>query len=100
MPEEKAEKYPNLAKSPVRITVRAINITDNPLECTESEYDQMIRNILKKGIRRNPDYFPLDPDLTDELGFDVIIWDRREKESSGVVYESYDIDIPDKYLNS
>jgi len=59
-----------------------------------------VENTLDKGIKRNPDYFPLDPELTDEIGFDITLWDRRQEEITGVLFKDEEMDIPDKYLDN
>ena len=97
-PEDKAEEYPNLAQSRVRLTLKQINTKRDIRDWSDSQYRTLIQNTLEKGILQNPDYFPLDPDMTDEMALDTTVWDREKGEMTGVLFKDEDVDIPDRYL--
>jgi hypothetical protein len=97
-PEDKAKQYPNLAQSKVRLTVKQINTKKDIRDWGSSQHRQLIRNSLKQGILQNPDYFPLDSDMTDEMAFYITVWDRKKGEMTGVLFKDEDLDIPDQYL--
>jgi hypothetical protein len=99
-PEDKAEEYPNLAQSRVRLTIRQVGTERDVRDWSDSQYRHLVENTLDKGIKENPDYFPLDPELTGEIGFDITVWDRKQGEMTGVLFKDEEMDIPDKYLDN
>lgn len=97
-PEDKARQYPNLAQSRVRLTIKQINTKRDIRDSNDQQYRQIIRNSLEKGILQNPDYFPLDPDMTDEMAFDITVWDRKRGEMTGVLFKDEEMGIPEYYI--
>jgi hypothetical protein len=82
------------------LTIKQVGTERDVRDWSEDQYRQLVENTLDKGIKRNPDYFPLDPELTGELGFDITVWDRRQGEMTGVLFKDEEMDIPDKYLDN
>lgn len=99
-PEDKAEEYPNLAQSRVRLTIKQSNTEKDIRDWNGDQYERLIRNTLDKEVHRNPDYFPLDPDKVSEMGFDITVWDRKQGKMTGVLFKDEDLDIPDQYLDN
>ena len=99
-PEDKAEEFPNLAQSRVRLTIKQSNTEKDIRDWNEDQYSRLVENTLDKGIHRNPDYFPLDTEKLDEIGFDITVWDRKKGEMTGVLFKDEEMDIPDKYLDN
>jgi hypothetical protein len=36
--------------------------------------------------------------MTDEMAFDITVWDRKKGEMTGVLFKDEKLDIPDQYL--
>jgi len=78
--------------------VKQINTKRDILDWSSNQYRTLIQKTLEKGILQNPDYFPLDPDMTDDMAFDITVWDRKKGEMTEVLFKDEDLDIPDQYL--
>ena len=95
--QEVLEEHPNL-KGDVRLSVASFDLHSDPRDWSEKEFKELIRGRLKHGLdRKNPDYFPLDPE--NDYSFALVLYDRKHSEPRrGEIYRNESIEIPDKYM--
>ena len=99
-PEHFEQDYPNLAKSPFRLTLRQFHTNKDVLEWDERDFRVWVNDSFEEDkIEEKPDYQPFDPEMVE--GIAVVVYDRRKGEngeSRGEMFTSDDFTIPDRYL--
>lgn len=94
-----AEKYPNLAKSPLKLNMFSVNTDSNPRQMSDKELRLYLRRLQNlEYINPNTDHFPLSEEQAKDAEAVIIYYDRLA-ETDGRLMKTEDFELTDALVS-